>query len=1149
MTSEIPIDELVELTNFQESPRFPHHIVLDSDILDDVVITPTSAITPTSPVYLEQDDNETVTSSSGKSGSDGKGKSKRRLKFHGEKLDLRPWSTTPTPDGDVTSPNPRTPKSSSSKSSGSPVTLIRSGTPIKQKSKEPEVKMKTKGGHYSVAARDASLIERIAHKVPKRSTRVLQPHEIFIELEELRSSSFQKLEDLEWEETARWIKFEEDVEQEAGRWGRPHVSALAFHSLVELRKGLEKGLVLLDVDGDNFPAIVDKVVGQLVQSGQLPHEKVDFMLQALYRRHKHQHKVTILDDLKHAAKSADGTLHHIGDQLRHRYHSSPRMSDLNLKDQEIDKKQNEKQDEYKKENLTAVTFAVGGSNNSIDHISISELPPLSDKELEAQEDEYNPVKPTLNHAHPSSASMLSQVEDHHKLSHSMQDLLQKIPDDAESLTVLVGGVTFLQEPIVAFVRLKQSHLLGDLTEVPIPVRFIYLTLGPCDLMDYHEVGRAMATLMSDKCFHDMAYSALEREELLDAMEQFLDDSIVLPPGDWDQDLLLPLMHERNEQKRKKERKQEEIDFRQQQGDDDPMRFTYRPFKGIYNDIKRLIKRYPSDFKDVLHLQTLFAIFFVYISCIAPAIAFGGLMEEVTLNLIGETETLIGTGLCGVVFGLFSVQPLAILAFTGPLLLFEEIIIEFAHMLHIEYISWRACIGLWLMLFVIIFALSEASFLVKYFTRFSEEVFTGVITLFFTVEAIRTIVKIFQRNPLCGIEYPCGMFAHCTNTCICPLMNMTNMTYDDMGSGMIHFLEMDNGTEPRLPTGFVVCNQVNTALWSMLLCVGTFCIAVILRKFRQSRFLGKQGRRLVSDFGMLTAIATMVSISYYFRNTITVETLEVPAGYKPSNSSERGWIINPLDNLQYYHVIGAIIPAFLLGTLIFIENQLTLLLVNKHEHKLRKGVGYHFDLVIVGCLAGVCGIMGLPWHCAASVRSVQHLQALSIFSRRNAPGEKPKLEGIYEQRVTNIAVHFLILLSPLAYPILREIPFAVIIGVFFYLAYASFSGIQLRKRLKLLFTPPKHHPDIHYVRKVRTWKMNLYTIIQFVLVCLFFGLKLSPAGMVYPLAIVLLIPLRSVLSRFIFNHVEMEALDSEEDFPDDENDETDFTEYEQTHEPY
>ena len=46
----------------------------------------------------------------------------------------------------------------------------------------------------------------------------------------------------------------------------------------------------------------------------------------------------------------------------------------------------------------------------------------------------------------------------------------------------------------------QSHLLGDLTEVPVPVRFIYLLLGPeleGGAQDYHEVGRAMATLMSD----------------------------------------------------------------------------------------------------------------------------------------------------------------------------------------------------------------------------------------------------------------------------------------------------------------------------------------------------------------------------------------------------------------------------------------------------------------------------------------------------------------------------------------------------------------------------------------------------------------------------------------------------------------------------
>ena len=54
-----------------------------------------------------------------------------------------------------------------------------------------------------------------------------------------------------------------------------------------------------------------------------------------------------------------------------------------------------------------------------------------------------------------------------------------------------------------------------------------------------------------QCFHDLAYNAITGEELLDGLDQFLEDSIVLPPGDWDQDLLLPLMHERNELRRKR----------------------------------------------------------------------------------------------------------------------------------------------------------------------------------------------------------------------------------------------------------------------------------------------------------------------------------------------------------------------------------------------------------------------------------------------------------------------------------------------------------------------------------------------------------------------------------------------------------------------
>lgn len=46
-------------------------------------------------------------------------------------------------------------------------------------------------------------------------------------------------------------------------------------------------------------------------------------------------------------------------------------------------------------------------------------------------------------------------------------------------------------------------------------------------------------LRSIQQFHKVAYKADERKELLSAINEFLDDSIVLPPGDWERKALLP----------------------------------------------------------------------------------------------------------------------------------------------------------------------------------------------------------------------------------------------------------------------------------------------------------------------------------------------------------------------------------------------------------------------------------------------------------------------------------------------------------------------------------------------------------------------------------------------------------------------------------
>ena len=105
----------------------------------------------------------------------------------------------------------------------------------------------------------------------------------------------------------------------------------------------------------------------------------------------------------------------------------------------------------------------------------------------------------------------------------------------------------------------------------------------------------------------------------------------------------------------------------------------KPFVGILNNFKILKQRYKSDWIDFFTIDGLkkcsLAIIFGFITCIAPAVAFGGLMEEVTGNVVGMRETLLAHGLCGILYSIFSVQPIVIPALTGPVLVFEEVIFE------------------------------------------------------------------------------------------------------------------------------------------------------------------------------------------------------------------------------------------------------------------------------------------------------------------------------------------------------------------------------------------------------------------------------------------------------------------------------------------
>lgn len=262
--------------------------------------------------------------------------------------------------------------------------------------------------------------------------------------------------------------------------------------------------------------------------------------------------------------------------------------------------------------------------------------------------------------------------------------MKKIPPGSEADNILVGELEFLDRPISAFVRLGVACHLGDLTEVPVPTRFLFILLGPHTIPGrYHEIGRAMATLMSDEVFHEIAYKGKNRNDLLAGVDEFLDAVTILPPGAWDPSIRIeppatvPSQENRMHTKEQdvKPPVDEEEEEERQRAESGLVR-TGRLFGGLINDIKRKAPWYWSDFTDALALQSVASIFFLYFACLAPIITFGGLLGEATGQNIATMESLLTGCLGGIMYGLFSGQPLTILGSTGPVLVFETILFDF-----------------------------------------------------------------------------------------------------------------------------------------------------------------------------------------------------------------------------------------------------------------------------------------------------------------------------------------------------------------------------------------------------------------------------------------------------------------------------------------
>ncbi|MAI71182.1 MAG: HCO3- transporter [Rhodopirellula sp.] len=604
----------------------------------------------------------------------------------------------------------------------------------------------------------------------------------------------------------------------------------------------------------------------------------------------------------------------------------------------------------------------------------------------------------------------------------------------------------IAEPAMVFVRLRHGANLG--APDGIATRFIFLLIGSeQQTLQHLDTLSSIARLMSDNVFHFELTYAKTQQDVADAIERHINRNVLAAPP-----------------------KPREVT--------DGLKSAPRAFAGIKADIKRRLPHYIADFKDGLRAKSIASIVFMFFACLAPAITFGGLLGDNTDGAIGTQEMLISTAVCGVVYALIAGQPLIILGGIGPMLIFTIILYQLCQDLEQgpNFLGIYGWVGIWTAILTCLLAIGNASNLMKYFTRFTDEIFSALMSLIFIYKAVEGIIETFE-NP---------------------------------GSG---------GTEK--------------ALLALILAIGTFYIAMSLARFRSSIYLFPWMREFLADFGPSIALACMIGVAWWLGDANTVDTLTV--GSATETAKEGGsWFVN-LGQVPLELKLIAIGPAILATVLIFLSQNITARLVNSPGNHLVKGESYHWDLAVIGGLVGLCSLFGWPWMVAATVRSLAHVRSLAITEEVvGQENHQTEIIHVIENRITAVAIHILIALTLLALSLLQYVPMAALYGIFLFMGFVSLKGIQFIERLGYWLMDSALYPVNHYTRRVPTRTIHLFTLVQLICLIVLCVVNLSPSNPVkimFPIFIAFLVPVRALLGRFI-DKDHLAYLDADEE-PDDE----------------
>ncbi|VVB06598.1 unnamed protein product [Arabis nemorensis] len=601
-----------------------------------------------------------------------------------------------------------------------------------------------------------------------------------------------------------------------------------------------------------------------------------------------------------------------------------------------------------------------------------------------------------------------------------------------------------------------------------------------------------------------------------------------------------------------------------------MEETFVPFEGIKNDLKGRLICYKQDWTGGFKagFRILAPTTYIFFASAIPVISFGEQLERSTDGVLTAVQTLASTAICGIIHSIIGGQPLLILGVAEPTVIMYTFMFNFAkgrpELGRNLFLAWSGWVCVWTSLILFVLAICGACSIINRFTRVAGELFGLLIAMLFMQQAIKGLVDEFrapERENLKLVEFlPSWRFA--------------------------------NG------------------MFALVLSFGLLITALRSRKARSWRYGTGWLRSLVADYGVPLMVLVWTGVSY-------IPTGDVPKGIPRRLFSPNPWspgayenwtVVKEMLDVPIVFIIGAFIPATMIAVLYYFDHSVASQLAQQKEFNLRKPSSYHYDLLLLGFLTLMCGLLGIPPSNGVIPQSPMHTKSLAtlkyqllrnrlVATARRSIKQNASLGQLYgnmqeaynqmqtplvyqqpqglrelrestiqeitftgnldapvdetlfdiekeiddllpievkEQRVSNLLQAVMVGGCVAAMPILKMIPTSVLWGYFAFMAIESLPGNQFWERILLLFTAPSRRfkvlEDNHatFVETVPFKTIAVFTLFQTTYLLICFGLTWIPiAGVMFPLMIMFLIPVRQYILPTFFKSAHLQDLDAAE----------------------